>query len=328
MGEALFLIFKNPMFKRLSGKFNLTDKKASLLVVLVFSFLAIGQVALASEITPKAIMELVNISRKTYALPQLKENSKLDQAAKDKAWDMISRNYFSHTSPTGTTSWDWFDKNEYDYKYAGENLAMSFFSVEKEHQAWMDSPTHRKNILNPTYEEIGVAVSQGIIDGHMTTVAVQMFGTRNSPGAVEKVTPSEKKEGTSESEFKKIDEGLISVRNNPVFAGVSLEKINGNLSNGNVYGTFGNGFLKVSDLSIKSSNESGKMLLGKTSEAENYGTPEMFIYLIIILIMSFATVSATGVVFKTRQKNSFSAAAVFVICAILVTAAICKIALG
>jgi hypothetical protein len=44
----------------------------------------------------------------------------------------------------------------------------------------MKSEKHRQNILNPDYKEIGVAVKQGMINGRITTVTVQMFGARKS----------------------------------------------------------------------------------------------------------------------------------------------------
>ena len=58
----------------------------------------------------------------------------------------------------GTTPWSWIEKENYDYNYAGENLAMDFQSAEKMEEAWMASPTHRANILNGKYREIGMAV--------------------------------------------------------------------------------------------------------------------------------------------------------------------------
>ena len=106
----------------------------------------------------------------------------------DKAEDMLAHDYFAHTSPQGTTPWSWFDKSGYDYKYAGENLAMGFVSLPDQQQAWMNSTEHRKNILNPNFQDIGVAVVQGRIDGAETTLTVEEFGApfaavvSNNPG--------------------------------------------------------------------------------------------------------------------------------------------------
>jgi uncharacterized protein YkwD len=143
----------------------------------VFAFLTFGQAA-ASSITAKNIIKLVNGARTGEGLKPLEENSKLSAAASAKAEDMLKNDYFSHNSPDGKTPWYWIEKSGYDYKYAGENLAMNFISAEDEQKAWMKSPTHRKNILNDNYQEIGVAVAEGKIDGKTTTVAVQIFGSR------------------------------------------------------------------------------------------------------------------------------------------------------
>lgn len=141
----------------------------------------------ASDITVEKVVELTNSSRADAGESVLVANSKLSQAAEAKAEDMIANNYFSHTSPAGTTPWSWIQKENYDYIYAGENLAMDFHSAEKMEEAWMASPTHRANILNQNYHEIGTAVKEGIINGHETTLAVVMFGSgdKNSPGAKE-----------------------------------------------------------------------------------------------------------------------------------------------
>ena len=151
---------------------------SKVLPVSVLVFFAFSYVALASEINRDSIIQMVNQSRTENNVEILSENQTLNKVAEDKLNDMISNSYFAHTSPSGIAPWHWFDENKYDYKYAGENLAMGFSSVENEHQAWMDSPTHKKNILNENYKEIGVAVGKGTIDGSLVTIAVQEFGTK------------------------------------------------------------------------------------------------------------------------------------------------------
>jgi hypothetical protein len=143
----------------------------------ILVFFAFTHIVFASGITKENIINLVNQSRNENNVEALSENQKLDQAAENKLDDMIKNNYFAHTSPSGVTPWFWFEKNGYDYKYAGENLAMGFSTVEREHDAWMESPTHKRNILNPSYKEIGVAVGQGTIDNSLVTIAVQTFGS-------------------------------------------------------------------------------------------------------------------------------------------------------
>lgn len=178
---------------------------------LTLAFFAFSHIALASEISKESIIDLVNKSRVENSMAALAENENLDNAAKDKMEDMIKNNYFAHTSPTGVTPWSWFEKNGYDYKYAGENLALGFSSVEKEHQAWMDSPTHRKNILNPNYKEIGVAVGRGMIDNNLVTIAVQSFGSQDKipTGIKEENNISDDKSKELLKENEKENKGIV-----------------------------------------------------------------------------------------------------------------------
>ncbi len=124
----------------------------------------------------KEIIDQVNHERRIIGLQELQENDMLNKAAFLKAQDMIGNNYFSHTSPQSVNPWYWLDKVEYQYRYAGENLAMDFSSVVSVHRAWMKSETHRENIVSERYKEIGVATMKGIINGKETQVAVQFFG--------------------------------------------------------------------------------------------------------------------------------------------------------
>ncbi len=145
-------------------------------VIVASIFVFISTPARASEITPNNVITYVNLARESQGLPALVINTKLMQVAKDKLDDMIANQYFAHISPTGVSPWVWFQKENYDYHYAGENLAINFTSAESEQMAWMKSPTHRKNILDANYQEIGVAVGTSLIDGHKSIVAVQEFG--------------------------------------------------------------------------------------------------------------------------------------------------------
>ena len=109
-------------------------------------------------------------------LSELKHSHTLDLAAQKKAEDMLKKNYFAHTSPDGIKPWHWFKEVKYNYTFAGENLAMNFVEAEDAMQAWMNSLTHRDNIVNKNYEDIGIAVAVGQLEGHQTTLVVQLFG--------------------------------------------------------------------------------------------------------------------------------------------------------
>ncbi len=122
------------------------------------------------------VIALINQARIASGLTALTENKKLDIAATGKVEDMFSGQYFAHFAPNGASPWDFFKRAEYSYAAAGENLALDFISADEAHAAFMNSPTHRANILNKNYAEIGVAVRQGDYQGHSAIMIAQYFG--------------------------------------------------------------------------------------------------------------------------------------------------------
>jgi hypothetical protein len=97
---------------------------------------------------------------------------------------MFKNNYWAHVSPTGTEPWDFILAEDYDYSYAGENLAKNFNSSKEVVTAWYNSPSHKENLLNKNYTEMGFAVVNGTLDGYKTTLVVQMFGKPRSTASV------------------------------------------------------------------------------------------------------------------------------------------------
>lgn len=122
------------------------------------------------------LVDLANDDRALANVPELVVNPKLIEAAQLKANDMAEKGYFAHQTPDGYDSWHWFEMVGYDYSHAGENLAVDFSESSDVESAWMKSPTHRDNILNNKYTEIGIATAKGMYKGRETTFAVQMFG--------------------------------------------------------------------------------------------------------------------------------------------------------
>jgi len=132
---------------------------------------------LVSTVLPSVVVELTNEERADNTTPPLVRNSTLDRAAEMKAEHMAENQYFSHFSPDGVSPWYWFDEAGYVYAHAGENLAIHFTDSSEVVEAWMKSPTHRRNIVNSLYTEIGVGTAKGRYDGYNTVYVVQLFGT-------------------------------------------------------------------------------------------------------------------------------------------------------
>ena len=137
--------------------------------------------ASAAPITDTNLDTLINKERTDRGLAPLKVDDQLNKAAQEKSTDMINRNYFDHYA-YGLTPWDFVIKQNYDYLYAGENLAMDFNSAEGVVNAWMNSKTHRDNILNPDFSDTGIGIVKGAFtdsSGTRETVMItNMFGTR------------------------------------------------------------------------------------------------------------------------------------------------------
>lgn len=114
------------------------------------------------------IINLVNAERTKAGLKALQADSQLSQMARAKSQDMVSNNYFDHQSPTYGSPFDMMKRFGITYRTAGENIAGNP-SVQGAFQAWMKSPGHRENIMNPNYTKTGVGIVKGGQYGMMFT---------------------------------------------------------------------------------------------------------------------------------------------------------------
>jgi len=144
---------------------------------------------LVSTVLPAVVVDLTNDERADLAAAPLQRNTLLDQAAQQKAKHMAANEYFAHFAPDGTTPWSFFKSSGYVYAHAGENLAIHFTDSTEVVEAWMQSPAHRKNIVDTKYTEIGVGTAKGKFDGYDTVYVVQLFGTPAVQPAVQPATP-------------------------------------------------------------------------------------------------------------------------------------------
>ncbi len=153
-------------------------KKINLIVavLLLLSVIGFNYTYAFAIYSAGTLVSLTNSERSKNGLGSLSVNSALTAAASAKANDMLAKNYFAHTSPDGRTPWDFIHAAGYNYTYAGENLAIGYSSASELMSAWMASATHRENILNSNFREIGIAVVAGKYDGVDTIIVAQEFG--------------------------------------------------------------------------------------------------------------------------------------------------------
>ncbi|HOZ56307.1 MAG: Cysteine-rich secretory protein family protein [Parcubacteria group bacterium ADurb.Bin316] len=148
-----------------------------------------NEARMESQMTAE-IFRLTNEDRIKNGLTPLSLNASLSVAALAKAEDMGLNNYFAHYGPDGKKPWEWIDRSQYSYVLAGENLGMNFSTANSVHVALMESPSHRQNILNEKYTDIGLAVISCTIDGQKTNVLVEMFGRQSATKLALEVKPA------------------------------------------------------------------------------------------------------------------------------------------
>ena len=153
----------------------------SIFVIILFffnqnNFAIIRGLNLTGAIYPAVLADLTNEDRAEEGVPALAWSETLENAARMKAEDMIKNSYFAHTSPLGITPWHWLREANYSFIYAGENLAIDFRESARVEGAWLNSPTHRANVLNSRFTEIGIMALDGVFEGRNTTFVVEFFG--------------------------------------------------------------------------------------------------------------------------------------------------------
>src|SRR3989338_8315149 len=129
------------------------------------------------------VVRMVNASRAQLALSPLILDPALTRAAELKAQDMLGRGYFEHVSPDGKMPWEWITTQSYRFQSMGENLAMDFTTGESAHLALMQSDTHRTNILEKRYQNIGIGVASGNFAGRETNILVEFFAAPSTARA-------------------------------------------------------------------------------------------------------------------------------------------------
>lgn len=111
---------------------------------------------------------MLNKERQSRGLGTLVFDQEITKVAREHSKDMLSRGYFSHSTPEGISPFDRLSKGNIQYSYAGENLALApnvFLAM----QGLMNSPGHKANILSPNFRKVGVGVIDAGIYGEMFT---------------------------------------------------------------------------------------------------------------------------------------------------------------
>jgi uncharacterized YkwD family protein len=114
------------------------------------------------------MLNLVNRERMGTHLKPLTINMQLVNLARQKSLDMVTNNYFGHTSPVYGSPFEMMKKAGVKYTTAGENIAGAT-STESAQQKLMNSPGQRANILDPSFNQLGIGITQSNKYGNIFT---------------------------------------------------------------------------------------------------------------------------------------------------------------
>jgi uncharacterized YkwD family protein/spore coat assembly protein SafA len=106
------------------------------------------------------VIKLVNQARVNAGLQPFTANWELSRVARYKSQDMANKGYFDHTSPTYGSPFTMMQNFGIKFTAAGENIAMGQRTAQEVMNSWMNSPGHRGNILNPSFNQIGVGLAK------------------------------------------------------------------------------------------------------------------------------------------------------------------------
>lgn len=138
--------------------------------------------AYATDMSRGGLLSATNAFRAAQGLNVLTSDSQLDSSAQAKAQDMLNKDYWAHAAPDGTEPWYFFNQAGYSYSRAGENLAYGFMSSQAVIDGWMNSASHRENMLGQ-YNDVGfgiVNIPNYQSSGEQTLV-VAHYGVRSTP---------------------------------------------------------------------------------------------------------------------------------------------------
>ena len=174
--------------------------KALLILVLLLVAVASGATASAARSAARSETQLrtlnhqiaaaINVYRQAHHLATLRVRVSLNAASRQHSQEMGADGYFDHPSADGTAFWKriqkYYTSKKYTYWTVGENLlfSSSTISADSALKMWIASPDHRRNLLNPSWRDLGVSAiyatnAGGVYGGSDVTIITTDFGARH-----------------------------------------------------------------------------------------------------------------------------------------------------
>ncbi|PIP55772.1 MAG: hypothetical protein COX06_01755 [Candidatus Zambryskibacteria bacterium CG22_combo_CG10-13_8_21_14_all_42_17] len=114
------------------------------------------------------MLDLINRERVMVGVSPVVIDETITLVARLHSEDMWNRSFFAHNNPDGDNPFSRMSAGGVDFRVAGENLAL-VQTVDRAHNGLMNSPGHRRNILDPNFKRVGIGVIDGGVYGKMFT---------------------------------------------------------------------------------------------------------------------------------------------------------------
>lgn len=125
-------------------------------------------IARANRSYNNQLLFLINAERRKVGALPLRINSNLTQAALGQSQDMATRNFFSHTGSNGSQPSVRVSATGYSWSAVAENIAAGQSTPSQVFQSWLNSPSHKQNMLNPTYRDVGFGYAFNTLSAYKT----------------------------------------------------------------------------------------------------------------------------------------------------------------
>jgi uncharacterized protein YkwD len=147
---------------------------AAVILIVFFPFSSVDsrEAALRSGPSDTEIRDFirrVNALRQSIGCPELKWDDRIAAVAQSHSRDMVERNFYSHINPDGKDPFDRLDEADIPFSAAAENIASGPKTGKEAYLIWLNSPSHRQNMLDCRFLRHGV----GRVRGRWTHILVR-----------------------------------------------------------------------------------------------------------------------------------------------------------
>lgn len=152
------------------------------LCLVLAGFSVFPYIALAGNTNAEALLSLTNKYRVSQGLNPISNNAQLEAAARERANELLEKGYFGHQDGRKNRYWIAARDAGYEDILIGENLACGFsWGVRYAFKSWLKSSSHKENLLDPRWNDVGIAVVRGNLNYKLCNhdndyVIVAVFG--------------------------------------------------------------------------------------------------------------------------------------------------------